>query len=77
MGAAELAALIRDAVGDGGSKPSGSEPRLLDRHGLAERLACSPGHVDRMRRDGMPCLYIGDSPRFLFDDCVHWIAARK
>jgi hypothetical protein len=76
MSAAELLVLIRDAVGEAPKEP-GREPRLLDRAGLAERLACSPGHVDRMRRDGMPCLYVGDSPRFVFDDCVRWIAERK
>jgi len=75
MTRAELESLVSRAVGQafiGITDERGG--RLLDRNELALRLSCSAGHVDKMRRDGMPCLYLGDSPRFVFADCVRWLS---
>ncbi len=75
---AELRALVQEAVGvalEGATDHYGG--RLLNRDGLSERLACSAGHVDTLRRRGMPCIYVGDSPRFVFDDCVRWLEAQQ
>ena len=52
-------------------------PRLLDRARCAEALSCSPATVDRLRKEGMPCLYVGESPRFVFEDCVRWLSEQK
>lgn len=46
---------------------------LLDRVALAKALGCSPGHVDKERRAGMPCIYLGDSPRFELQECKDWL----
>ena len=71
----ELLEAIRDAVTEaqGGTK----SPRLLDKSGLAERLGCSVSTVDKMRRAGLPCLYAGESPRFLFDSVIAWMNEQR
>lgn len=51
-------------------------PRLYDRNGLAEALQCSSSLVDKMRQRGMPCVRLGDSPRFDYDECYAWLKAR-
>ncbi len=71
---AELREAIRDAVAEATEGQPRAGARLLDRQGLADGLACSVAQVDKMRRAGMPCLYVGESPRFVFDDCVRWLA---
>lgn len=71
---------LLDAIGDAVRGAGGVEPsaggRLLDRHQLAERLSVSAGTVDRLRRQGMPTLYVGESPRYVYDDCVRWLGER-
>ena len=42
-------------------------PKLLDRRGLATALDVSLPTVDRLTRDGIPHLRIGDSPRYELD----------
>lgn len=62
---------VRNAVGD-------SVPRLLDREKLAERLCCSVATVDMLRREkGMPHLRVGESPRFVYEDVIAWLATSK
>ncbi len=75
IGIDQLRAAIRDAVEEATSGRSSS--RLLDRQGAAEALACSVAQLDKLRQAGMPCLYVGASPRFVFDDCVRWLAEQK
>lgn len=73
---AELIAAIREAVGESRGDAAPEPRRLLDRSALAEALSCSPSLVGKLRREGMPCLYVGDSPRFVLADCLRWIADR-
>lgn len=49
---------------------------LLDRNALARALGVSPSSVARLRRDGMPCVMIGDAPRFELDACLAWLRMR-
>ncbi len=51
-------------------------PQLLTRNQAAEWLCCSPATVDNMRRKGMPCVWLGDSPRFEPGAVVEWMRAR-
>lgn len=74
---AELREAIRDAVAEATEGKPRSGARLLDRQGAAEALACSVAQLDKMRAAGMPCLYVGASPRFVFDDCVRWLTEQK
>lgn len=46
---------------------------LLDRASIARRLGVGTSTVDRLRREGMPVIWIGDSPRFEADACVAWL----
>lgn len=73
MSLADLRDAIRDAVEEATQGKARPGSRLLDRQGIADALSCSPAQVDRLRKTGMPCLYVGESPRFLFDDCVRWL----
>jgi hypothetical protein len=52
-------------------------PALLDRHGLARALSCSTGTIDKMRRQGMPEVRLGDSPRFDLDDVIRWLKRQQ
>ena len=46
---------------------------LLDRDGAAQAFKCSRGQIDKMRREGMPCRYVGDSPRFEYAVVAEWL----
>lgn len=70
----ELREAIRDAVAEATEGKPRAGSRLLDRAALAEALSCSVAQVDKLRQQGMPCLYVGASPRFVFDDCVRWLS---
>jgi hypothetical protein len=51
-------------------------PVLVDRAGIAQRLGLGTTTVDRLRREGMPCVLIGDSPRFEPGACIEWLRQR-
>jgi hypothetical protein len=74
---AELAALIRDAVANAlEAMPGPSTPHLLDRRGLAEALGCCPDTVDKLRKEGLPTVWVVDSPRFELDRVLEWLRER-
>ena len=73
----ELSGLVARAVGDALASTPPLSARLLDRVQLAVALSCSAATVDKLRRQGMPCLYLGDSPRFEVEDCVAWLRSRE
>jgi len=70
---AELRGLVQQAVLEAGVLAREPVPALLDREGLAFELGCSSGQVDKLRRSGMPCLRLGDSPRFELEACLSWL----
>jgi len=51
--------------------------RLLDRRGLAEMLDCGVDTVDRLRREGLPELKVGDSPRYEAERVLAWMRDRE
>lgn len=69
----ELGALVREQVAEALGRPAPRAPLLLDREALAEALGCSSSLVDKLRRQGMPTLKFGESPRFELDRCLEWI----
>lgn len=76
--AAELRALVSSAVSDALAKDRPRAlPKLLDRNGLADALGCSSSQVDKLRLRGMPCVRLGDSPRFELEACVEWLRGQK
>lgn len=68
----ELARVVRESVETALSEHSGA-PALLDRNGLARALTCSPGHVDNLRKKGMPTVWVGESPRFELAEVLAWL----
>lgn len=52
-------------------------PALFDLAGIAQRLGIGITTVNRLRREGMPCVFIGDSPRFDLTECLRWIRERE
>lgn len=53
-----------------------SAPELLGRTDAARSLGVSTSMLDRLRKEGMPCVRLGDSPRFRISDCVTWLQGR-
>ena len=71
---AELAELIRAAVEQAVTESSqDTGPLLLDRSGIAKALGVGTSSIDRFRKAGMPAVWVGDSPRFLADECISWL----
>jgi hypothetical protein len=46
---------------------------LLDREGLAQQLGASAGMMDKLRKQGLPTVWLGDSPRFVLPDVLAWL----
>lgn len=71
----ELRTLMEDAVtmAVGAIALAADRPALLDREALAAALGCSSSLVDKLRRQGLPTLKFGESPRFELDRCLEWI----
>jgi hypothetical protein len=57
--------------------PSNDAPTLLDRTQLAKALGCSLPSIDRLRREGLPQLTIGDAPRFELAPVLAWLRTRS
>lgn len=74
----ELRELVRtaalQAVAEAVNAP---QPALLDRSGIARALGVGTSSVDRFRREGMPCVHVGDSPRFEIEPCLAWLRGRE
>jgi hypothetical protein len=68
----QLQTLIRDAVADA-LDARDNRPTLLTREGLAKAFACSPGHIDALRKRGLPTLWLGDAPRFDLVAVLDWL----
>ncbi|HKO93007.1 MAG TPA: hypothetical protein VJU61_17750 [Polyangiaceae bacterium] len=73
-----LAALVRDAVGDALNEArQNAGPLLLDRTSVARVLGIGTSSVDRFRKAGMPCVWVGDTPRFIVDECLAWLRENR
>ena len=71
LSAEELEELVQRALGK--ALANDPAPLLLDRQGLAQKLGCSPSHVDQLRKMGMPALKVGHMPRFEPARCLEWL----
>lgn len=73
----ELAAVVRAAVADAlAEHEPAAAPTLLDREACARMLGVSLGTLDRLRREGMPELRVGDAPRYEADAVIAWLRGR-
>ena len=74
---AALRAIVADAVTEALADLSPSQPEgLIDRQELARRLAISTRGLDRLRREGMPEVRVGDVPRWIWPAVVAWLEGR-
>lgn len=72
-----LAVLVKAAVSEAFIEQQADRaPALLDRIGAARALGVGTSTIDRLRREGLPCILIGDSPRFEASACIDWLRQR-
>lgn len=75
---AELAEVVRevliDLLADG---KSSTPPALLSQTELAEQLGVSPATVRTLRGQGLPTVWVVESPRFVLTECLDWLRARS
>lgn len=69
----EVLGLFRAVVREELAAVAPSAPALLDREGLAQALQCSAGMVDKLRKQGLPTVWLGESPRFVLADVLKWL----
>lgn len=65
--------LVRELVRAELAAVAPSAPALLDREGLAQQLGVSTGMVDKLRRQGLPTVWLGECPRFVLADVLAWL----
>ena len=65
--------LVRDVIRAEMAAIAPSAPALLDREGLAQQLGVSTGMVDKLRRQGLPTVWIGECPRFVLAEVLAWL----
>lgn len=65
--------LVRDVIRAELAAVVPSAPALLDREGLAQQLGVSSGMVDKLRRQGLPTVWLGECPRFVLTDVLAWL----
>jgi len=70
-----LAESMRDL--DKREEPERPETVLLDRQRMARALDVSLPTLDRLRREGLPAVFIGDSPRFEIEAALAWLRNRE
>jgi len=73
----ELGALMREAAAEAVAAAPSPTPSLLDREGLSLALGCSGSMVDKLRRQGIPHIRLGDSPRFELERCLEWLRQKE
>ena len=56
--------------------PAQAPSPLKDKRGCAHALGISPATMTRLTAEGMPCIYVGKSPRYALDDVRRWLEAR-
>jgi len=49
---------------------------LLTLEEVAELCRCSTRHIRRLRSEGLPCMMLGESPRFERDAVLAWLRTR-
>lgn len=76
---AMLGELVRDAVSDAIAELRAAEavrPELLTVDQLCASIQVSRGTLHRLRSEGLPCVLVGDSPRFRLGAVLEWLEQR-
>lgn len=64
---------LRELVREAARLANAPEPLLVSRTGLAERLGCSPSHIDGLRKRGLPTVMVGEAVRFEPPVVLAWL----
>jgi hypothetical protein len=72
----EFVESVADRVVERLNKRETSAPALLDRRGLAEALNVGVDTVDKLRAQGLPTVWVIESPRFELVACLEWLRGR-
>ncbi len=72
----ELAAIVRAEVNAALAAQS-EAPSLLDQNALARELGVSARTVYTLRQQGLPVVWLLDSPRFDLAACLAWLRDQK
>jgi hypothetical protein len=73
-----LTTLIRESVVQAINEALENQgPALLDRTNTARALGIGSSSVDRFRKLGMPCVWVGDMPRFIIGECIDWMREHR
>lgn len=57
--------------------PDAPLPALLTRDALAHELSISPSCLAKLRREGLPTLFVAGMPRFELAPVLEWLRARS
>lgn len=78
VGAVELQAMIRQAVDAALAEHSeaAQAPLLVSRQEMARALGVGVDTLDKLRREGMPEILVGDMPRFHSATVLAWLQSR-
>lgn len=68
----ELSEVVADAVG----RVLGQMAMLVDKPTIAQKLSVSEGHIDHLRKKGLPVVRIGAAVRFDPEDVVQWLRSQ-
>ncbi|MEY4545376.1 MAG: Helix-turn-helix domain [Pseudomonadota bacterium] len=72
MPAAQVYELMKRALKDAGGGAGGGQ-LLVDKQQLAQRLSCSSAHIDKLRKQGLPCVKVGEAVRFDPIEVLDWL----
>lgn len=73
----QLRSIVREAVEAALEEHDGQPPALLDRKQLAQALGVSMPTLDRLRRKGLPTVWLVDAPRFELRAVLDWLGQLK
>jgi hypothetical protein len=76
----DLRVIVREEIADAirtHQTPPPDRPALLDRKSVARELGVSIATIDRLVREGMPHVRVGDCKRFELDRVLDWIRRRS
>jgi hypothetical protein len=72
----QLRAMVREEIDRAVEEVEGP-PALIDTNALSRHLGVSSRTVFELRKQGLPVVWLCDSPRFELGACLDWLKARK
>jgi len=72
----DLSSLVEKAV-KSALGAHGGGPLLVDKQALAQKLGCSAGHIDNLRKQGLPVVKVGEAVRFEPGAVLDWLRQRQ